>query len=126
MREFCKKKKKIIINIHEKKKSQGASPQNVLLIALVYGLYQLSIQSLTKLVKSCEVEVGVTLYETEIFSTLLWSPTMFRLLMTLPSGLSVVVRSMLIVAVLLLISSGAVDPGLKFSAVYGLIGCGLM
>lgn len=79
-----------------------------------------------KLVKSCEVEVGVTLYETEIFSTLLWSPTMFRLLMTLPSGLSVVVRSMLIVAVLLLISSGAVDPGLKFSAVYGLIGCGLM
>lgn len=92
---------------------------------MVFINYQY-IQSLTKLVKSCEVEVGVTLYETEIFSTLLWSPTMFRLLMTLPSGLSVVVRSMLIVAVLLLISSGAVDPGLKFSAVYGLIGCGLM
>lgn len=46
--------------------------------------------------------------------------------MTLPSGLVAVVRSMLIVAVLLLISSGAVDPGLKFSAVYGLTGCGLM
>lgn len=39
MREFCKKKKKIIINIHEKKTSQGASPQNVLLIAYMYMVF---------------------------------------------------------------------------------------
>lgn len=110
----------------KKKTTYGTCLQNVLLRAYKYGFYQVSIQYLTKLVKSREVAVGVSLYETEIFSTLLWSPTMFRLLMTLPSGLFAVVRSTLIVAVLLLISSGAVDPGLTFSAVNGLIGCGLM
>lgn len=70
-----------------------------------------------KPVKGVDGEVGVALYETEIVSTLLWSPRMLRLLITLPVGLSPVVKSTLMVAVLLLISRGEVEPGRTFSAV---------
>lgn len=79
-----------------------------------------------KLVKFCEVEVGVILYEMEIFFMLFWFFMMFRFLMMFLFGLFVVVRFMLIVVVLLLILSGVVDFGFRFFVVYGLIGCGLM